>query len=75
MFITCTACSQIVSDELLTALFICIWRHLYMSAQGEDFVSGEVGDWKNWITVAQNERFDDVIERRFEGTGIVFTYE
>ncbi len=46
-----------------------------MSAQGEDFVSGEVGDWKNWITVAENERFDDIIERRFEGTGIVFTYE
>ncbi|XP_067680719.1 sulfotransferase 1A1-like [Haliotis asinina] len=36
---------------------------------------GEVGDWKNWITVAQNEQFDDVIERRLEGTGIVFTYE
>ncbi|XP_067680695.1 sulfotransferase 1C2-like [Haliotis asinina] len=36
---------------------------------------GEVGDWKNWITVAQNEKFDGVIERRFEGTGIVFTYE
>ncbi|XP_067680707.1 sulfotransferase 1C2-like [Haliotis asinina] len=36
---------------------------------------GEVGDWKNWITVAQNERFDDAIERTFEGTGIVFTYD
>ncbi|XP_071093763.1 sulfotransferase 1C2-like isoform X1 [Haliotis cracherodii] len=36
---------------------------------------GEVGDWKNWITVAQNERFDDVIDRNLEGTGIVFTYE
>ncbi|XP_046542793.1 sulfotransferase 1A1-like [Haliotis rubra] len=36
---------------------------------------GEVGDWKNWITVAQNETFDDVIERRFQGAGIVFTYE
>ncbi|XP_046542788.1 sulfotransferase 1C2-like isoform X2 [Haliotis rubra] len=39
------------------------------------FRKGEVGDWKNWITVAQNERFDDVIERAFEGTGIAFTYE
>ncbi|XP_046542786.1 sulfotransferase 1B1-like isoform X2 [Haliotis rubra] len=36
---------------------------------------GEVGDWKNWITVAENEIFDSLIERRFEGTGIVFTYE
>ncbi|XP_067680778.1 sulfotransferase 1C2-like [Haliotis asinina] len=36
---------------------------------------GEVGDWKNWMTVAQNEQFDDVIGRRFEKTGIVFTYE
>ncbi|XP_046542791.1 sulfotransferase 1A1-like isoform X1 [Haliotis rubra] len=36
---------------------------------------GEIGDWKNWITVAQSEKIDNVIERRFEGTGIVFTYE
>ncbi|XP_071093769.1 sulfotransferase 1C2-like isoform X3 [Haliotis cracherodii] len=36
---------------------------------------GEVGDWKNWITVAQDERFDDVIDRKFEAKGIVFTYE
>ncbi|XP_071092917.1 sulfotransferase 1B1-like [Haliotis cracherodii] len=39
------------------------------------FRKGEVGDWKNWITVAQNERFDDVIDRTFKATGIAFTYE
>ncbi|XP_046542784.1 sulfotransferase 1B1-like [Haliotis rubra] len=39
------------------------------------FRKGEIGDWKNWITVSENERFDDVIERAFEGTGIVFKYD
>ncbi|XP_067680766.1 sulfotransferase 1A1-like [Haliotis asinina] len=36
---------------------------------------GEVGDWKNWMTVAQNERFEDIIVGTFEDTGIVFTYD
>ncbi|XP_046333740.2 sulfotransferase 1C2-like [Haliotis rufescens] len=48
-----------------------IWKESHKGM----YRKGEVGDWKNWITVAQNERFDDVIDRTFEGTGIVFTYE
>ncbi|XP_067667990.1 sulfotransferase 1B1-like [Haliotis asinina] len=36
---------------------------------------GEIGDWKNWLTVAENERFDDVIQKTYDGTGIVFTYD
>ncbi|XP_067680681.1 sulfotransferase 1B1-like [Haliotis asinina] len=48
-----------------------IWKEGHQGT----YRKGEVGDWKNWITVAQNENFDDVIERRFKETGIVFTYE
>ncbi|XP_071092913.1 sulfotransferase 1B1-like [Haliotis cracherodii] len=48
-----------------------IWKESHKGV----YRKGEVGDWRNWITVAQNKRFDDVIDRKFEGTGIVFTYE
>ncbi|XP_067680741.1 sulfotransferase 1C2-like [Haliotis asinina] len=48
-----------------------IWKEGHQGV----YRKGEVGDWKNWITVAQSEKYDDVIERRFEGRSIVFTYE
>ncbi|XP_071093767.1 sulfotransferase 1C2-like isoform X2 [Haliotis cracherodii] len=48
-----------------------IWKESHKGM----YRKGEVGDWKNWITVAQDERFDDVIDRKFEAKGIVFTYE
>ncbi|XP_048257027.1 sulfotransferase 1C2-like isoform X2 [Haliotis rufescens] len=60
-----------VKEELPNSNRSEVWK------EGHEGVyrKGEVGDWKNWITVAKNERFDDVIDRKFEGTGIVFTYE
>jgi hypothetical protein len=36
---------------------------------------GQVGDWKNYFTVAQNEIIDKVIEEKFQGTGLMFDYE
>ncbi|XP_069102706.1 sulfotransferase 1A1-like [Argopecten irradians] len=35
---------------------------------------GEVGDWKNWFTVADNEKFDAVMAERMEGIGFEYTY-
>ncbi|KAL8591980.1 hypothetical protein ACOMHN_020458 [Nucella lapillus] len=36
---------------------------------------GEVGDWKNWFTVAQSERFDQEFKDRMKGSKLRYTYE
>ena len=35
---------------------------------------GQVGDWKNYFTVQQNEYMDKLIEERLKDTGIEFEY-
>ena len=39
------------------------------------FRKGQIGSWKNEFTVAQNERFDQIIAERLGGTGLDFEYE
>ncbi|XP_033100097.1 sulfotransferase family cytosolic 1B member 1-like [Anneissia japonica] len=36
---------------------------------------GQIGDWKNHFTVAENEAFDAVIHQNLSGTGLTFDYE
>ena len=36
---------------------------------------GEVGDWKNHFTVADNELFDSVLDKWTAGKEIPFNYE
>lgn len=38
------------------------------------FRKGEIGDWKNWFTVAQNETFDRVMSAKMEGIKHKFEY-
>ncbi|XP_046569951.1 sulfotransferase 1A1-like isoform X1 [Haliotis rubra] len=35
---------------------------------------GEVGDWKNWFTVAQSEWCDRICEEKMSGSKIIFRY-
>ncbi|XP_060077612.1 sulfotransferase 1B1-like isoform X2 [Ylistrum balloti] len=39
------------------------------------FRKGIVGDWKNWFTVAQNEKFNEFLDKQLKGTSLKYTYE
>ncbi|XP_033729023.1 sulfotransferase family cytosolic 1B member 1-like [Pecten maximus] len=47
-----------------------------MSRDGSNpfYRKGDVGDWKNWLTVAQNEMYDKVIEENMAGIDLEVKY-
>jgi len=36
---------------------------------------GEVGDWRNYFTVAQSEAFDELYQSRLASTGLEFEFK
>lgn len=39
------------------------------------FLAGIVGDWKNWFTVAENEKMDRWLQDHMKNTDLKFRYE
>ncbi|CAC5417235.1 SULT1 [Mytilus coruscus] len=39
------------------------------------FRKGIIGDWKNWFTVAQNEKFDEIYREEMKNCNVDFIYE
>jgi hypothetical protein len=39
------------------------------------FISGDVGNWKDWFTVAQNEQFENYLKEKMEKSKWTFVYD
>ncbi|XP_067667994.1 sulfotransferase 1B1-like isoform X2 [Haliotis asinina] len=60
-----------VDQEMKSGLPIKIWAD---GSGGTFYRKGEIGDWKNWFTVAQSERFDIIWNKKMKDSGFEFTY-
>ncbi|XP_046542811.1 sulfotransferase 1A1-like isoform X2 [Haliotis rubra] len=60
-----------VDQEMKTKLDMKIWAD---GSEGTFYRKGEIGDWKNWFTVAENERFDQIWNAKMKDSGFEFTY-
>ncbi|XP_046353753.2 sulfotransferase 1B1-like [Haliotis rufescens] len=60
-----------VDQEMKGDLPLKIWKD---GTEGTFYRKGEIGDWKNWFTVAENEKFDQIWNEKMKDSGFKFTY-
>ncbi|XP_049403885.1 cytosolic sulfotransferase 12-like isoform X2 [Solanum stenotomum] len=72
-----------VMDEILRMCSFENLSNLEVNANGKlstgeennaFFRKGEVGDWKNYFTIEMSEKLNHIIEQKFQGSGIKFSY-
>ena len=51
------------------------WAKGFSNDISSFFRKGEAGDWGNYFNEEQNRYIDELIERKFAGTGLTFTFE
>lgn len=50
-------------------------NYLFNTNIGKFMRKGEIGDWKNYFTLAQNQLFDETYEQKMADTDLTFGFE
>ncbi|XP_052066360.1 sulfotransferase 1C2-like isoform X1 [Mytilus californianus] len=81
-FINVSHSEDFIRDITEKCSFDNIKKHKFDSSRIIDpkhestlFRKGLIGDWKNWFTVAQNEKFDEMYREEMKNCDVNFIYE
>ncbi|CAG2237416.1 SULT1 [Mytilus edulis] len=81
-FINVSQTDDFIREIIEKCSFDNIKKHKYDSTRIIDpkqqstlFRKGVIGDWKNWFTVAQNEKFDEIYKEKMKDCDVDFIYE